>query len=336
MKRLFLAWSAGLVFQAPALAHHSPAAFDSSAEVVIEGTVAEVDWRNPHIYLTLEVADADGGTVPQEVEVGPPTLQSLGLTREALVVGEQVSVRARPNRRGPGRTVLGVDVTKPDGSVYPLHVSGRRTAPPPAPEAESLAGSWAPLPDDFLRLFREVVPTLQVTDATRTAMADRESLIAAEATCVSYPPPMLSLNSVQRTIAVDDATVTITFDWMGAERIIHLDRTEHPADVEPSLLGHSIGHWDGDTLVIDTVAYAPHRQGVAHGVPSSEAKHTVERLTLSEDRRHIDYEITVEDPGALIEPYTVGAVWNYRPDLEPSGLPCDPEVARRFAEEEAQ
>lgn len=331
---LVIGCAAGLAVAGAAYAHHSPAAFDQTQEIVVEGTVTEVAWRNPHIYLTLETSTPDGGTTLQNVEVGPiAALQPLGLTPGALAVGERITVRAAPNRRGPGRTVMGLDVTKADGSIYPLHVSGRRTLPPPPTQAESLAGSWAPLPDNFMRLFRQVVPTLPVTEATRAAMADPSTLRAAEATCVAYPMPMLSLISVQRSIEIDDSRVTIRFDWMGAEQIIHLDRSEHPADVEPSLLGHSIGHWEGDTLVVDTVAYAPHRQGIAHGVPSTAAKHTIERLTLGADRRHIDYEITVEDSGALTEPYTVGASWDYRPDLEPSGVPCDPEVAARFMED---
>jgi hypothetical protein len=325
---------AGLALTGAAVAHHSPAAFDQTNEVVVEGVVAAVAWRNPHIYLTLETATPEGGANLQEVEIGPvASLQPLGLTREVLVVGERISVRAAPNRRGPGRTVMGLDMTRPDGSIYPLHVSGRRTLPPLPPEAGSLAGSWAPLPDDFMRLFREMVPALPVTEATREAMADRTSLRAAEATCVAYPMPMLSLISVQRSIEIEDSRVTIRYDWMDAGQVIHLDQTGHPPDVEPSLLGHSIGHWEGNTLVVDTVAFTPHRQGIAHGVPSTAAKHTIERLTLGTDRRHIDYQITVEDSGALTEPYTIGTRWDYRPDLEPSDEPCDPEVASRFMED---
>ena len=331
---LLIACAAGLAFAEGAFAHHSPAAFDLTEEIVVEGTVAAVDWRNPHTYLTLEMAAPDGSTTTQEVEVGPTaSLQSLGLTRDAWVVGDQVTVRAAPNRRGPEHTLMGIDVTTSDGSIYPLHVRGRRTPPPLAPEAGSLAGSWAPLPDSFVRLGRELAATLPVTAAAREAMADRATLLAAEATCVSYPMPMLSLISVQRSIEIDDSTVTIRYDWMDAEQIVHLDQTGHPANVEPSLLGHSIGRWEGDTLVVDTVAYTPHRQGIAPGIPSTEAKHTIERLTLGADRRHIDYQITVEDSGALTEPYTVGAAWDYRPDLAPSGEPCDPEAAARFMED---
>ena len=163
-------------------------------------------------------------------------------------------------------------------------------------------------------------------------MADRTTLRAAEATCISYPMPMLSLLSVQRSVEIDDSRVTIEFDWMGAEQVIHLDRpgirrtSSHPcSDIRSA-------HWEGDTLVVDTVATYPHRQGIAHGVPSTAAKHTIERLTLGADSRHIDYQITVEDSGALTEPYTVGANLGLSPRLwsRPWSAPCDPEIAARF------
>jgi hypothetical protein len=66
-------------------------------------------------------------------------------------------------------------------------------------------------------------------------------------------------------------------------RTIHMD-AEHPADVQPSLHGHSIGRWEGEKLVIDTIAYEPSPSGIGMNVPSSPAKHTVERLTLTADR----------------------------------------------------
>ena len=90
---------------AAAEAHHSRAAFDTAVEVTIEGVVADVTWANPHVYLTLEIAGANGSSTKQQVEVGPlSTLGPLGLNRDVLVPGERVTVRANPNRRGAGRS----------------------------------------------------------------------------------------------------------------------------------------------------------------------------------------------------------------------------------------
>jgi hypothetical protein len=143
---------------------------------------------------------------------------------------------------------------------------------------------------------------------------------------------MLTFLPPLRTIALSEDTVTISFDWMGVERVVHLDQAEHPADLEPTPHGHSIGWWEGETLVIDSAGYAPHPQGVGYRTPSTEAKHMVERLTLAEDGRSLEYAFTIEDPGSLTEPASFAGRWDYRPDLEPSGQECDLEAARRFQE----
>ena len=90
-------------------------------------------------------------------------------------------------------------------------------------------------------------------------------------------------------IDVSDAAVTFQLDVMDARRVVHLDRREHPQQLEPSLHGHSIGHWEGGTLVVDTVGYAAHPDGFAFDLPSSASKHIVERFTLAADRKHVDY-----------------------------------------------
>src|SRR5690606_17947652 len=106
MRPLAVALAAMSASMAPASAHHSQAAYDLDVEVLIEGTLAEVAWRNPHIYLKVETRGTDGVSFLQEVEVGPiAAVRTYGLTRDDLTEGAPVTVRARPNRRGPGRTV---------------------------------------------------------------------------------------------------------------------------------------------------------------------------------------------------------------------------------------
>jgi hypothetical protein len=139
-----------------------------------------------------------------------------------------------------------------------------------------------------------------------------------------------------RTIKIDADEVVIHFDNSGD----HVVRTvqmnaEHPANVPPSRHGHSVGRWDGDTLVIDTIAYEPNPSGLGANVPSSPGKHTVERLTLTDDRLRLRYQITVEDPVYLSEPATLAQQWDHRPDLEfsPPGEVCDDDVAARYIED---
>lgn len=66
--------------------------------------------------------------------------------------------------------------------------------------------------------------------------------------------------------------------------------------------GHSIGHWEGDTLVVDTANFDDHRSPYRIGVPSGGQKHVVERFRLTEDGTHIDLEFVLDDPEYLAEP----------------------------------
>jgi hypothetical protein len=136
-----------------------------------------------------------------------------------------------------------------------------------------------------------------------------------------------------RTIEVGEDKVVMQFDNTGdrVTRTIHMN-AEHPADLQPSLHGHSIGRWEGDTLVIDTIGYEPNLSGNGMNVPSSPRKHTVERLTLTPDRIRLRYEFSVEDPAYLTGTGTLTQQWDHRPDLEFSQntAGCDPEVARRY------
>jgi hypothetical protein len=143
---------------------------------------------------------------------------------------------------------------------------------------------------------------------------------------------MLMLYPVATFVTVNARTVVFDIDWLDAQRIVHLE-TAHPVDLEPSLQGHSIGSWEGDVLVVDTIGFAPHAEGIGFGMPSSASKHLVERFALEPDRQHLRYEVTVEDPVYLTEPVSQSAQWVFDPELRPSGVSCDLEVARRYLRE---
>jgi hypothetical protein len=88
-------------------------------------------------------------------------------------------------------------------------------------------------------------------------------------------------------------------------RTVYMDGRSHPHDLQPSYYGHSIGWWEGDTLVIDTMGYNESFWLDRRGVPTTTQLHTVERFTRT-DAETIDYEITVYDPGAYTAPWTGG------------------------------
>ena len=112
--------AATAIFVAPVLAHHSMSMFDTSKEVLIKGTVARLEWKNPHIYLIVETVGEDGKRQLIQGE-GLAITQALvdGLQKDDLKPGMPVVMRANPNRSGPARTARFTRSTRP------IHVPAR-------------------------------------------------------------------------------------------------------------------------------------------------------------------------------------------------------------------
>jgi hypothetical protein len=316
-----------LPFGTPVIAHHSQAMFNTSEEILIEGTVAQFDWVNPHMYLIVETIGPDGEPALVEGE-GLGITQALvdGLDRDALQPGTPVVMRANPNRGGWGKQVRILDVTTQDGEIHPFYTANSRTLR--LTPAESLAGRWAPNRAALGAGFGAMAG-FPVTAEARAAQAS----LSADGLCFVEPVPFLAILDEMREIQIGEDEVVIHFDNTGDHvyRTIHM-AAEHPADVQPSRHGHSIGRWEGDTLVIDTIAYEPNESGLGGNVPSSAEKHTVERLTLTEDRTRLRYQITVEDPVYLTATASLAQQWDHRPDIDfsPASQVCDDDVAARY------
>ncbi len=87
-------------------------------------------------------------------------------------------------------------------------------------------------------------------------------------------------------------------------RQIFMDGRKHPADPDPTWYGHSIGHWEGDTLVVDTVGYNDKFWFDFAGNPHSEQLHTIERYTRT-DSRTLKIETDIIDPVMYSKPFTI-------------------------------
>ena len=97
-------------------------------------------------------------------------------------------------------------------------------------------------------------------------------------------------------------------------RQIFMDGRKHPAELDPTWFGHSIGSWEKDTLVIDTVGFNDKFWFDRKGTPHTEQLHTIERWTRV-NMGNLTNEVTIEDPGAFSRPFTV--TFNAR--LSPQG-----------------
>jgi hypothetical protein len=321
--------AATALFVAPVLAHHSMSMFDTSKEILIKGKIARVEWKNPHIYVIVETVGEDGK--PQLIQgEGLAITQALvdGLKKDDLKPGAPVVMRANPNRNGPARTVRVLDVTTQDGEIHPFYAasSRARTLTP----AKSLAGNWAPSRQSMSAAWGAIMKW-PITPAGRALQKQAK----ADGLCFVEPTPFLATLDEMRSIRIGRNEVVFNFDNSGdaAVRTVRLN-AKHPANVKPSLLGDATGTWEGETLVIDTVAFEPNPSGIFINIPSSARKHTVERLTLTEDRLRLRYEFTMEDPEYLEKPSSFTMLWDHRPDLKlsPRSEVCDPAIARRYLE----
>ena len=77
-------------------------------------------------------------------------------------------------------------------------------------------------------------------------------------------------------------------------RVIYMDGRQHPKDPNPTFLGDSIGHWEGDTLVTDVVGFNDETWIDASGHPHSDVLHVTERYTRTDENR-LHYEPTIDD-----------------------------------------
>jgi hypothetical protein len=85
-------------------------------------------------------------------------------------------------------------------------------------------------------------------------------------------------------------------------RVIYMDGRPHPTDPRPTFLGHSVGHWEGDTLVVDSVGFNE-KSWIVGSYPTTRQLHLTERITRP-TLRTLSYEATIDDPGAYTKPWT--------------------------------
>lgn len=96
--------------------------------------------------------------------------------------------------------------------------------------------------------------------------------------------------------------ITFEFQSDGERRVIHMN-AQHPAAVTPSPSGHSIGRWEGGTLVVDTVGIDNKAALDRYGTPHSPALHVVERISLIKNGRALEDHVYAEDPPVFYAPW---------------------------------
>jgi hypothetical protein len=167
-------------------------------------------------------------------------------------------------------------------------------------------------------------------DKTKPAFGARGVLVAQtnDPAFQCYPPgvPRIYLHPFPMQIVATPKELIMLFEYDHNVRHIYTDGRQHPQDLTPTYMGHSIGHWDGDTFVIDSVGFNDKTWLDRAGHPHSDQLHVTERLRrIAADRLQIDF--TIEDPVAYTQAFTSSMFFRLHADWSLMEQVCEDNAA---------
>ena len=320
-------------------AHHSRAPFDMERTIELEGTVTEVAWMSPHVYIELLATNAAGAAQTWTLEGHSiPGFLRLGWQKDSVQAGDRARIVAHPSRTAGRGFAMLYSVTLRDGrTYYAYQIPEGKSVPGVAPRTATTPSS------DFTGTWRHMVPLYEAaigsfrppTEWPLTARG-RAQVQAwnvnddPELDCVPMGVPRLILATYSHAWRRSADRIVIEKERSPQVRVIHLTGAARPADFAPSELGFSTGRFEPDgSLVVETTGFTAARWGNARGLDSSDQKRVVERYKLTSDGFRMSVAYTIEDPVYLTEPVTVTGEYQKSADYEFVDEPCDRETARR-------
>jgi len=354
------------VFVERAYAHHGAGLYDMRRNVELEGKLTRLDFVNPHTYVYFDVVGNDGKVIAMKCEMrSATTLRRSGWSPDMFKPGVSIKVTGHPHRDDPTACTVetltlgdkptleryqqlsdakSVDRTKrplrlPNGKpnlagewAQEQHVlatpPGGRTGLVPISQAAAIRAGKLPMPKGPAGWFPPPVTLTPAGRAAAEALTKRPTSENPRLSC--------QITSILFDWVFDGAIGRITQGanaikmeyGAGLTRTVHMDMTAHPANVVPSRGGHSIGRWDGDTLVVDTIGFEP--GSLSGNLPHSGKLHVVERFTLNPTTLELTRNIVAEDPLYFADKYVDSD------SVLPADAPFRVEACRELAPEYQQ
>ncbi len=342
--------------------HSFAAQYDDKKPVTLKGTVSKFDWSNPHVYLFLDVTDAGGKIVNWAIEwESRIELKRAGWTHDSIKVGDAVTVEGSLARDGSkqasGKSLMlarGKKLSSPNETqaAAPRSTQPAKAAPrgpdgrvrlgigpgqlgywanPSAPSLiENTAGN--------IRVNREGI-LANIADAAKVAPFQpwakalyeyrQRNLLKDDPMASCLPPGGPRQFQVPYGIQIledPDRKRMVVMSGGGNRnwRLIYLDGRAQPKieDATSTYFGDSVGRWEGDTLVLNTLGFNDRFWFTNGGLPHTEALHLTEHISRP-DFNTLKYEVTVDDPGAYTRPWTGGWTLQWVPDQEIEEYFCD-------------
>ncbi|MGA7796502.1 MAG: hypothetical protein WCA19_26035 [Candidatus Acidiferrales bacterium] len=153
-------------------------------------------------------------------------------------------------------------------------------------------------------------------------------------TCAPIGFPIAFLYPLPMQIVQTPGEVILLFEWDSLRHQIFTDGRQHDTALGPLWMGDSIGHWEGDTLVADTVNFNDKTWLDRMGHPHSDALHVVERIRRV-DHDHLVDDITIEDPKAYTKPWTAHLPFVLKPKWTLAEQFCEDEESFQKIDKDA-
>ena len=316
-------------------AHHGAAAhYDPNDQVTLTGVVTELQFVNPHSFVHIDVDAGNGGGAIWRCELsGATQLIRRGWARDTLVEGHRITVTGGRARREANSCDIETLILN-DGRLVD--------------EGESIEGVAIP---------RQVASDDEVADRPRYLANGQPNisgfwvsrngggtggetpdgppeptaagLVASERFDFRFDNPVIRCESGNiitdwyrqqhvNEIEQQDDRVMLRYGYLDLERTIHLDAAEHPDEITPTIEGHSIGWWEDETLVVDTVGFVERALHPRQEIMISSETSIIEKFTYDHASRTLTRDFTVTDPLYLAKAFrginvADVAAWEYRP-----------------------
>jgi hypothetical protein len=343
------------------------ATYDDDRQLRLEGVVTHVDWVNPRAYLRLNVRDASGVLANWAVEIGNPLeLERRGWTASTVRPGDVVVVSGNPAKGAVLRAFARAVTLKRTGArvfstttataaaatggAVPRWPNGQvRLGAPPgqkgywsAPSARALVEtSAAKVQVDDAGLLADLSDADRVAPflpwAKAVYMYRQRTLLADDPIGRCLPPggPRQFHSAVGFQFVEQPELGRILVLLGGGNRnwrVIYTDGRPvgQPAEAVPSYYGYSVGRWEKDTLLVDSVGYNERFWMTNGGLPHTEALHLLERFTRTA-LSTLRYEVTIDDPRTYTRPWTGGWTVQWAAGQEMPEYFCEENAESTFA-----
>ena len=342
------------------------ATYDDDRQVRLEGVVTDVEWVNPRAYLRVNVQDVSGVLGNWAIEIGNALeLERGGWNQGTVRPGDVVTIDGNPARGAALRAFArSVTLKRTGGRIFGPPPARVAAASGPAPRWPNGRIRLGAAPGQKGYWGAASARALVESSAAKVAMDD-DGLLANLTDADRVAPFLAWAKAVylhrQRTLLADDplgrclppggprqfhSAVGVQFveqpeigrilvllgggnrNW----RVIYTDGRPlgQPAEAVPSYYGYSVGRWEKDTLIVDSVGYNERFWMSNGGLPHTEALHLIERFTRS-NLNTLRYEVTIDDPRTYSRTWTGGWTLPWVAGQEMQEYFCEENAESTFA-----